>query len=57
MHLPVEERYVEAAEIARKNGHVVIAEVLEGWDKGGCSRGNLADWARSSKRPRVEELD
>lgn len=57
MHLPVEERYVRAVSLAREKGHIVIAEILEGWNKDESGRGNIADWVRNSKRPRVEKLD
>lgn len=66
MHLPPEERYVRAANFARENDHIVIAEILEEWDEGEDAQGNLTDWIRNSKRQkrdedsnqnRIEELD
>lgn len=43
-HLPVEERYVSAASIAHwrrwRGGHIVIAEILEGWKKDGGAQYN-----------------
>lgn len=58
LHLPIEERYVSAASWARKQGHIVIAEILEGWDKGGGARDNREDWAqRSKEKERFLELD
>ena len=33
LHLPIEERYVRAASFAREQGHILIADILEGWDE------------------------
>ena len=54
MHLPIEERYVKAIDLARQGGHIVVEEILEGWAKGEGARGNLADQAQNSQRQRVE---
>lgn len=50
MHLPVEERYVSATRLAREKGHIVIAEILEGWDKNGSAQ-------NSKGKERLMELD
>lgn len=58
MHLPVEERYMRAATLARNNGHIFIAECLEEWDIEEGAQGDLADGTQSSKRQRIiEESD
>ena len=58
MDLPIEERYVEATEIAREQGHIVIAEVLEGWDKGGDAQDDQESWAQNSQgEKRFTELN
>ena len=55
MDLPIERRYVDAIQEARKEGHIVIAEILEKWKKSG---GNTGTAAQSFKnKARVVEFD
>ena len=57
MHLPVEERFVKAARLARDEGHAVIAEILEGWDKSEDLQDDREDGTQYSKgKGRAVEL-
>lgn len=58
MHLSVEERYVRAAGWARRRGHIVIAEILEGWDIDGSAQDERKRLARKFKvKKKLVELE
>jgi ankyrin repeat protein len=57
-HLPLEKRYTSATELARREGHIVVAELLEKWKRGGEARSARGDIASTSKGKRsIIELD
>lgn len=57
-HLPIEERYVKAASIAREYGCITIAQFLEGWDKTGGVQDDREGRAQNSmSKGRFVELN
>ena len=58
MHLPIEERYLGAAERAGRRGHFVIAEILEEWNKNGGAQDDRESWIQDSRgKRRVVDID
>jgi ankyrin repeat protein len=58
MDLPREERYLDAAQGARKNGHIAIVDILQKWHESGGDPDSREDMPRNSKGiERFVELD